>query len=360
MSIVSVNIAERAYKIMIDQHVLMGVGEEISSHVKAGSKIAILVSKTVKRLYADRVVRSLETSGYKPIVYLLPSGENNKHLQTVSDMYDQLIEDSVDRSSAIIALGGGIVGDVSGFIASSLYRGIPLIQIPTTLLSQVDSSVGGKVGVNHPAGKNLIGAFYQPKMVLIDPTVLKTLDAREIVCGYGEICKYGFIHDAQFLEYCLGKQDDILGLKDMSILSEIIQRSVEIKAEIVAKDEHETGIRMLLNFGHSVGHAIENSCGYGAFLHGEGVILGMIAALKLSMDHAGLSKEKAEKYIQKLRNIPLGNTLEKLDVEKAMIALSHDKKIRHGKIHIILLQDIAKPVIVNTITKKMVLHTIDR
>jgi 3-dehydroquinate synthase len=354
MSIVSVNIAERPYKIMIDQHLLMGVGEEIASHVKVGSKIAILVSKTVKRLYVDRVVRSLETSGYKPNIYLLPSGEPNKNLQTVSDMYDQLIEDNVDRSSAIIALGGGIVGDVSGFIASSLYRGIPLIQIPTTLLSQVDSSVGGKVGVNHPAGKNLIGAFYQPKMVLIDPTVLKTLDAREIVCGYGEICKYGFIRDTEFLENCISKRDDILELKNMDILSEIIQRSVEIKAEIVADDEQEAGIRMLLNFGHTVGHAIENSCGYGEFLHGEGVILGMLAALKLSVDHTGLSKEKAEKYIEKLRDIPMGNTLEKLDVEKAMIALSHDKKIRNGTLNFILLQDIAKPVIVNTITADMV------
>ena len=279
---VIVDIAERPYDIRIDRHLLMDIGNELKHVISPGKRIAVLVSKTVKKLYLDRVMRSLELQSYKAKYYLMPSGEEHKNLETVSKLYNELIEDDFDRSCSIMALGGGIVGDISGFVASSLFRGVPFIQVPTTLLSQVDSSVGGKVGVNHPAGKNLIGAFYQPQIVLIDPTVLKTLDPREIVCGYGEILKYGFIRDKALLDLCIERRDDILQLRDMDLIADLIKRSVEIKAEIVAEDEKENGMRMLLNFGHTVGHAIENSCGYGEFLHGEAVILGMIAALKLS------------------------------------------------------------------------------
>ncbi len=296
--------------------------------------------------------------GYEVEIFLLPSGEKNKNLETVSELYDKLIESSFDRSNAVVALGGGIVGDISGFVASSLYRGMPCIQIPTTLLSQVDSSVGGKVGVNHQEGKNLIGAFYQPKTVLIDPTVLKTLEARELVCGYGEILKYGFILDASFLEFCLEKKNDILELKDMELVAEIIRRSVEIKAEIVSEDEKENGIRMLLNFGHTVGHAIEKSCGFGSFLHGEAVILGMCAALKISIEKLGFDIIKGESAIESLKKIELGYTINALDIDKAMIALMHDKKIRDGKLNFVLLKDIGSPVIVNDITPEMVRETL--
>ena len=187
MKKITVNLVERPYDILIDQHLLMGVGEELLKYFTPGTQVAVLVSKTVKKLYFDRVERSLITKGFSVKAYSVPSGEIYKSLETVSMLYDELIEDNIDRSSCILALGGGIVGDVTGFVASSLYRGIPFVQIPTTLLSQIDSSVGGKVGVNHTQGKNLIGAFYQPKTVLIDPTVLKTLDPREVVCGFGEM-----------------------------------------------------------------------------------------------------------------------------------------------------------------------------
>lgn len=351
---VTVDIAERPYDIKIDQHLLMDIGNELKHVLAPGKRIAILVSKTVKKLYLERVMRSLELKGYRAKAYLLPTGEKNKNLITVSGIYDELIEDSVDRSCAILALGGGIVGDISGFIASSLYRGLAFIQVPTTLLSQVDSSVGGKVGVNHYAGKNLIGAFYQPQIVLIDPTVLKTLDPREIVCGYAEILKYGFIRDKSLLDLCIDQQEDILQLKDMELISEIIRRSVEIKSEIVAEDEKESGVRMLLNFGHTVGHAIENSCGYGEFLHGEAVILGMIAALEISANSFGLDKNEAKKYSQALKNIPLGGQLDKLLIDKAMYALSRDKKIRDGHLNFVLLSQIGKAGISKSISKDCV------
>jgi len=351
---IHVDIAERPYTISIDQHLLMGIGKEISAFTNKGTKVAVFTSKTVKKLYLERVVRSLITSGYIVESYVLPSGEESKELNTISDMYDHLIEDEFDRSSLIIALGGGIVGDETGFIAATLYRGIPYIQIPTTLLSQVDSSVGGKVGVNHDSGKNLIGAFYQPKAVLIDPTVLKTLDPRELVCGYGEILKYGFIRDLSFLETCLNAKDDILELRDMELISEIICRSVEIKAEIVAEDEKESGKRMVLNFGHTIGHAIEKSCGFGKFLHGEAVILGMIAALKLSVDQSGLDPMRADWAIDKLLKIKLGHTIGRMNTDAALRAMRHDKKVRNGKVNFVLLNDIAKPVIVKSIDEERI------
>ncbi|MFA6618593.1 MAG: 3-dehydroquinate synthase [Candidatus Neomarinimicrobiota bacterium] len=350
---VTVQIAERPYDIKIDQHLLMDIGTYLKDVLPSGKRIAVLVSKTVKKLYLERVMASLQSKEYQAQAYLLPSGEENKNLVTVSGIYDKLIEDSFDRSCAILALGGGIVGDISGFIASSLYRGLDFIQVPTTLLSQVDSSVGGKVGVNHPAGKNLIGAFYQPKIVLIDPTVLKTLDTREIVCGYAEILKYGFIYDRSLLDLCLEKQEDILKLKDMDLISDIIKRSVEIKARIVAEDEKESGMRMLLNFGHTIGHAIENSCGYGEFLHGEAVILGMIAALEISAQSYGLDKKESEKTTKALKNIPLAGDLDKLDIDKAIYALSRDKKIRDGKLNFVLLSEIGKAGISNNISKEL-------
>ena len=351
---INVNLTERPYDILIDQHLLMGVGKELEKHTQSGTKIAVFTSKTVKKLYLERVIRSLLTSGYVIETYVLPSGEDSKELTTINDMYDRLIEDEFDRSSFIIALGGGIVGDETGFIAATLYRGIPFIQIPTTLLSQVDSSVGGKVGVNHYTGKNLIGAFYQPKAVLIDPTVLKTLDPREMVCGYGEILKYGFIYDLSFLEMCLQAKDDILGLKDIELISDIIQRSVEIKAEIVAEDERESGKRMLLNFGHTIGHAIEKSCGFGKFLHGEAVILGMIAALKLSVMEAEMDPKRAEWAIEELMKIKLGHNIAKLNINTALRAIKRDKKVRNGKVNFVLLKDIAKPEIVQSIDEKRV------
>ena len=358
MRTVKVDIAERSYQIMIDQHLLMSVGEQVQAFLKKGNKVALLVSKTVKKLYSERVVRSLITSGYDVDTFLLPTGEENKNLTTVSKLYDELIEKSYDRSCAIIALGGGIVGDISGFVSSSLFRGLPFIQLPTTLLSQVDSSVGGKVGVNHSQGKNLIGAFYQPKVVLIDPTVLKTLEIRELICGYGEILKYGFIRDASLLQKCLDNKNSIISLKDMELISEIIRRSVEIKAKIVSEDEQEAGVRMLLNFGHTIGHAIEKSCGYGKFLHGEAVILGMCAALKISMEKLSLDSIKGKSAIDSLFKIKLGHDLSTLDIDRAMIALMHDKKIRDGKLNFVLLKDIGSPVIVNDITPEMVRETL--
>ena len=358
MRTVDVNISGHSYKILIDQHLLMGVGHELRHFLKKGKKIGILVSKTVKKLYLERVVRSLRTKGYDVESFLVPSGENNKNLRTVSDLYDQLIDSSFDRSSVIIALGGGITGDVSGFVAATLFRGIPFIQIPTTLLSQVDSSVGGKVGVNHPEGKNLIGSFYQPKIVLIDPTVLKTLDERELVCGFGEILKYGFIQDASLLELCFERKSEILGLRDMELISEIISTSVKIKADIVIQDEKESGVRMLLNFGHTVGHAIEKSCGYGKFLHGEAVILGMCAALKLSTEISGLDMDKANKAIYELMRIKLGHDPAHLDIDSAMNAIRRDKKIRDGKLNFVLLKDIGKPEIVNDVSFQSVEKTL--
>ncbi len=285
----------------------------------------MISNPTVYDLYGKTVSESLRASGYDLIEVLLPDGEEYKSLASTEKIYESLLKAKLDRKSALIALGGGVIGDITGFAASTYMRGIDFIQIPTTLLAQVDSSVGGKTGVNHPLGKNMIGAFWQPRLVWIDTATLETLPRREFLSGLGEVIKYGVIWDEDFFAYLESNRDKILRL-DKEALTHIIRRSCEIKAEVVSKDERESGLRAILNYGHTIGHAIETITGYKKYLHGEAVAIGMYMEARLS-HQLGLIEKKAVERIKALIDsyelpsempdeIQINDLMEKMQIDK--------------------------------------------
>ncbi len=357
---IKVKTREHAYRIHIAGGLLQKSGEMLRKLFSPQTHIGLMASKTVEKYYRGPVQDSLEKAGFTVSFFRMPTGEENKNMETVSSLYDALIAKGFDRSCLILTLGGGLVGDTGGFTAATLYRGIPYVQMPTTLLSQTDSAVGGKTGVNHPEGKNLIGAFYQPEAVLIDPAVLHTLEMRERVSGYAEILKYGFIRDREFLDRCIADRQKILELRDMDYLGGVIRRSLEIKAAIVAEDEKEENIRMLLNFGHTVGHALEQSSGYGTFRHGEAVLAGMYAALFLSMESGSLDRRTARHYMDGLTSVPLGVSPGEIDTAAVYPALSRDKKRRGKRLKFVLLDEIGKASVAEDLPGDLIRESISR
>ncbi len=280
MEKIRVELAERSYNIFIGSNTLEGIGDKLKLF-ELGPKIAIVSNPTVFQLYGERVLESVKKAGFDLLTVIIPDGEEYKNLLWVQHIYDELLRHKLDRLSALIALGGGVIGDITGFAASTYMRGISYIQIPTTLLAQVDSSVGGKTGVNHKLGKNMIGTFWQPRLVWIDAETLKTLPKRELLAGIAEVIKYGVIQDKELFDFLEVNRDKILNL-DKDALTHIIKRSCEIKAEVVSKDEREAGLRAILNYGHTVGHAIETVTEYKKYLHGEAVAIGMCIEARLS------------------------------------------------------------------------------
>ncbi|MDK2975744.1 MAG: 3-dehydroquinate synthase [Candidatus Marinimicrobia bacterium] len=355
---IRVDLHERSYPIYVKNESLPTVGN-ILKQLNINPQVVLVSSQNVSALYKDVVEKSLKEEGFQVHYILMPSGEANKNLKTVQYLYDTMLDLKIDRGSTVIALGGGVVGDTAGFLAATMYRGMNLVQIPTTLLAQVDSSIGGKVGINHARGKNLIGAIYQPKIVIVDPTVLKTLEFRQRVSGFGEVIKYGFIRDRIFTQFLLENFSDILTLKNLDHVNAAIIRAIEIKSFIVSADEYESNLRMVLNFGHTVGHAVEHTAGYGTYTHGEAVIIGMCAALKLSTDMGLLPGEIAQQYIQHLRHIPIPGSLKKYDIDRMYEAMTHDKKVRNGKIQFVLLQKIGDAVIRDDVPKSMIYETLE-
>src|SRR6266478_4644580 len=286
MRIVKVPLGDRSYRILIGRGLLSRLGVECS-RLQLGRRCAIISDRNVAPRFSKIVQRSLEKAGLQSFLITVPAGETAKSMKTLQSCYDQLAKHRLERNSFIIALGGGVVGDVAGFVAASYLRGIAFVQAPTTLLAQVDSSVGGKVGVNLKAGKNLVGAFYQPRLVLCDLQTLRSLPQRQFRSGLAEVIKYGIIYDAGFftkLEQNLAK----LFKQEPEMLAHVVARCCEIKAEVVGQDEKESGLRAILNFGHTIGHAIEAISGYGAFLHGEAISIGQVAAARLSARGLGL------------------------------------------------------------------------
>lgn len=279
MRTINVELGQRSYPIMIKAGLLAEVGARMKDLGLKG-KAAVVTNSLVGDLYGGELLKSLRDSGFTPFLVTLPDGEEYKTIEVATTVYDALVENRMERSSPIVALGGGVIGDMAGFVAATYLRGVPYIQVPTTLLSQVDSSVGGKTAVNHPKGKNLIGAFYQPRGVFIDPDVLKTLDAREVRAGLAEVIKYGIIWDESFFSFLEENAQALLALG--AELTRAIERSCEIKAEVVASDETEQGVRAILNLGHTFGHALEALSGYGTYKHGEAVAIGMTLASRLS------------------------------------------------------------------------------
>jgi 3-dehydroquinate synthase len=339
---VSVQLGSRSYAIKVGGGLLSRLGSECAQF-KFGPRCAVITDSNVARHFARAALKSLVASGFAPVLISFPAGEKSKRLAVVEKCFDQLAAHRLERTSFIVALGGGVVGDLAGFVAATYLRGLPFVQVPTTLLAQVDSSVGGKTGVNLRAGKNLVGAFYQPRLVLCDLDTLKTLPKREYVSGLAEVVKYGIIYDPVLfaqLERSLPK----LLQRDAATLAAVVARCCEIKADVVGQDETESGLRAILNFGHTIGHAIENSSGYGKYLHGEAIAIGQVAAAKLSHQLLGLPTHEVER-IEKIfvqAGLPAKIKLNFAHRKKLFAAMKLDKKVSGGDIRFVLANKIGK------------------
>ena len=333
-----VSLGERSYPILIGA----GLLDDDSSWVTVtGRTAAVVTSDRVAPLYLERLTHVLAQAGKRVLPIVLPDGEVHKTWQTLNMIYDALLAAHCDRKTTLVALGGGVIGDMTGFAAATYQRGVPFVQVPTTLLAQVDSSVGGKTAINHPLGKNMIGAFYQPQQVVIDTATLATLPEREFRSGLAEVIKYGFIYDAAFLAW-LEDSLDLLKARDPAALTHAIRRSCEIKAEIVAQDERESGIRAWLNLGHTFGHAIEAGMGYGAWLHGEAVAAGMVVAAALSAELGHISQTDAGRVKTLILRAGLPVNLPHLGSARYLDFMRVDKKADAGTIRYVLLKSLGE------------------
>ena len=342
MRTLSVDLGERSYPIVIKRGLLSEVGSRVIG-LGFNGRVAVVTNPTIANLYADRVMKGLKGAGLNPALITIPDGEEFKSLNEAGKVYDGLVRHRMERSSAIIALGGGVIGDMAGFVAATYLRGVPYVQIPTTLLAQVDSSVGGKTAVNHQSGKNLIGAFYQPKAVFIDPDVLRTLPERELKAGMAEVVKYGVIWDEGFFGFLEKNSGVIYSIGRET--THAIERSCEIKAEVVGKDETESGLRSILNLGHTFGHAIEAVSGYGTYRHGEAVSIGMVMAAGFSA-RLGLCSSDVEARLKGLLAV-LGLPVDAPDIpaEALIESMRLDKKVSGDKLRFILVTGLGQVVL---------------
>ncbi len=338
--VVEVCVEPTAYSVHIGGQLLDSLGSRCRQF-SFGKKCALISDGNAGPLYAEPLLSSLREHGFAASYIEIGAGENSKSLARAGEICERLVSEGLDRSSFIVALGGGVIGDLAGFVAAIYHRGIPFVQVPTTLLAQVDSSVGGKTGVNAEGGKNLIGAFHQPRLVLADVTTLRTLPERELNAGFAEIIKHAVIRDRGMFD-----------LLDSPELAPLIARNVEIKAAIVAADERESsGKRALLNFGHTIGHAIENAAGYGRYLHGEAISLGLIAACDLSVLHAGFSTAERDLVVQKLTQFKLPIRLsDEVRTDAVIQALLKDKKFTGGRIQFVLTPRLGEAFVSNAVT----------
>ena len=342
MQTLNVALGDRAYPIHIGRG-LLDRADLLLPHLKT-KRVAIVTNDVVGPLYLERLRATLEAAGVRVSAVVLPDGEANKDWQTLNLIFDMLLAERCERSTTLVALGGGVVGDMGGFAAACYQRGMPFIQIPTTLLAQVDSSVGGKTAINHPQGKNMIGAFYQPRLVLTDIDTLATLPDRELSAGLAEVIKYGLIRDPVFLDW-LEANLDALVARDPEALAYAIERSCRNKAEVVAADETEQGERALLNLGHTFGHAIETGLGYGEWLHGEAVAAGTMMAAELSRRLGWLQDEGIERIATLFARAHLPVWGPKLGASRCLELMAHDKKVEAGKLRLVLLRDVGRAVI---------------
>jgi 3-dehydroquinate synthase len=342
MRIVQVPLGNRSYAIKVGGGLLSRLGAECAQ-LKLGQRCAVITDANVGRKFAQAALKSLSASGFETVLITIPAGEKSKRLAVVEKCLDQLAKHRLERKSFIVALGGGVVGDLAGFVAATYLRGIPFVQVPTTLLAQVDSSVGGKTGVNLQAGKNLVGAFYQPQLVLCDLDALKTLPKREYISGLAEVIKYGVIYDAVLFAQLERNLPKLLQ-RDVPTLRSVIARCCEIKADVVGQDETESGLRAILNFGHTIGHAIENSSGYGKFLHGEAIAIGQVAAAKLSQKILGLPSGDAGRIEQLFvhAGLPVKIKLTSALRKKLLAAMRLDKKVSGGEVKFVLAKKIGR------------------
>ena len=338
---VNVDLGRRSYPIRVGAGILPTLGARLRE-LGAGSRVAVITNPTVGDLYGEAVRRSLEAAGFAMVRVDIADGEEHKNLASLSHIYDQLIGAQLDRGSALVALGGGVVGDVGGFAAATFLRGIALVQVPTTLVAQVDASIGGKTGINHPAGKNLIGAFYQPRLVLSDVELLRSLPRREFVSGLAEVIKYGAILDAELFDFLETALPRVLA-GDLDVLVRIVTACSRLKAAVVGADETESEYRAVLNFGHTLGHAIETATGYTRYLHGEAVAMGMVFAARLShargyCDQATVDRVRA---LVAAAGLPVGLPGD-LDPRHVVAAVGTDKKAREGTVTFVCVDVIGR------------------
>ena len=351
MKTVQVSLGDRSYEILIEAGLLNQVGELLERY-GVHQRIFLISNSQVFQLYGEDLLRQLSDRGRQVNEILIPDGEEHKNLKTVEQIYADLISHRVDRSSTVIALGGGVTGDIAGFVAATLLRGIPYIQLPTTLLAQVDSSVGGKTGVNHPLGKNMIGAFYQPDLVGIDTNTLSSLPAKEFQSGLYEVVKYGLICDSEFFEFFEAHLEDIQG-QVTGVLEEVISRCCAIKAEITSQDEKEKDLRRILNFGHTFGHALEAATQYQEFTHGEAIAWGMLVETHLSRLQGSLDASTGDRIMQTIRSIGQLPPIDAVSIESLVEAMKRDKKHQGDQIIFVLLEDIGKTVITVDVEKEL-------
>ena len=354
---VPVNLGQRTYTI----HIAAGSLERVAQHLTSQglqTRLFIITQPRVNALYGRVLREGLLSADFAVAVAEAPEGEEAKSLSVASELYDRMVEAGVSRDSAVVALGGGVVGDIAGFVAATFMRGVRFVQIPTTLLAQVDASVGGKVAVNHPRAKNLIGAFHQPAFVLIDPLTLKTLPPRELRAGLAEVVKYGVISDPAFFSFIEEHLDSLLSL-EMTVLEHTLRRSCEIKAQVVEQDERESGLRAILNFGHTIGHALEAVFGYGHFLHGECVAVGMVAATRIAVTQGLCDRAVEARLVQLLKRIGLPLTVPARPLAQVFRAMKLDKKADAGMLRFVLPQEIGRVTIVRGIPETVIQQAVE-
>ncbi len=355
MQKISVNLPSNSYQILIAADSLGQLGKQMKE-LNLGKKVLLVSNPEIFAYYGQTCLKSLEEAGFETYTHLIPAGETHKNLQSIAQVYDTALANRLERSSTLVALGGGVIGDMTGFAAATWLRGVNFVQVPTSLLAMVDASIGGKTGVNHPQGKNLIGAFYQPKLVLIDPTVLKTLPEREFRAGMAEVIKYGVIWDADlFTKLEEAENIDRFASIDRELLQTILVRSTQAKAEVVSQDEKEAGLRAILNYGHTIGHAVESLTNYQQFVHGEAVAIGMVAAGKIATAMGLWTETEAKRQEQLITKTKLPTNIPpELNMDDILETLKSDKKVKAGKVRFILPTQIGKVIITDKVTEEII------
>jgi 3-dehydroquinate synthase len=354
-SVIAVNLPQNPYAIAIAPGSLKQLGSHISQ-LDLGKKVLLVSNPEIFNYYGEIVVNSLQSAGFQVFKHTIPAGETYKTLDSIARVYDTALESYLERSSTLIALGGGVIGDMTGFAAATWLRGINFVQVPTSLLAMVDAAIGGKTGVNHPQGKNLIGAFYQPRLVLIDPQVLQTLPVREFRAGMAEVIKYGIIWDADLFTQLENAErlDDISYISE-ELLQTILTRSCQAKADVVSQDEKESGLRAILNYGHTIGHAIESLTGYSLINHGEAVAIGMVAAAKMATELKlwSLSEETRQNNLIQKAGLPT-EIPNRINIDEITETLKTDKKVKSGKVRFILPTQIGTVTITDRVASDLI------
>ena len=350
-SVIEVNLPQTKYEIAIASGILNKLGDRMKD-LNIGKKVLLVSNPEIFNYYGETALKSLQNAGFDLCTHLIPAGEIHKNLDSIQQIYDTALNNHLERSSTLVALGGGVIGDMTGFAAATWLRGINFVQVPTSLLAMVDASFGGKTGVNHPRGKNLIGAFYQPRLVLIDPEVLRTLPPREFRAGMAEVIKYGIIWDADlFAELERVDRLDSLSVISEEFLQNILIRSCQAKAEVVSQDEKEGGLRAILNYGHTIGHAIESLTNYESLVHGEAVAIGMVTAGEIAINLGMWSEHEVERQYNLIKKAGLPTKIPtNLNPENILEILKTDKKVKAGKVRFILPEKIGQVIISDRVT----------